>query len=251
MDEISVLKVEMKVYMDNALAPSTARNYKRYLQGYKSFCNNHSLQEYAQEGLCLFVTSLARRLKFESIKQQLAAIQYFAPDHVKLSSMIELRHLLIGIGRTIASKPGRANRLPITTEQLYTISRYLLSHVPQPDAAMLWCAATMAYYALLRVSEFAAPSGKRFSEATLLVSDVELSEWGIKLNIKTAKTDPFHHGATITVGRNNSPLCPKRAAAEYIELRGSKPGPFFQYQNGVFLSTRLFNKLISNCITNK
>ena len=106
----------------------------------------------------------------------------------------------------------------------------------------------MAYYTLLRVSEFAAPSGKRFSEATLLVSDVELSEWGIKFNIKTAKTDPFHHRATITVGRNNSPLCPKRAAAEYIELRGSKPGPFFQYQNGVFLSTRLFNKLISNAL---
>ena len=52
-----------------------------------------------------------------------------------------------------------------------------------------------------------------------------------KVHIKCSKTDPFHVGRDIYVGRGVSSVCPITALGSYLSLRGSAPGPLFMFSD--------------------
>jgi len=54
----------------------------------------------------------------------------------------------------------------------------------------------------------------------------------VSVKIKASKTDPFHQGVLVYVGRTNQPLCPVSALLAYMVRRGNRPGPLFIFQDG-------------------
>ena len=62
----------------------------------------------------------------------------------------------------------------------------------------------------------------------------ELSAMGIQ--IKQSKTDPFRSGINLLVCSTSASLCPVAAMLHYLEVCGTGPGPFFQYEDGCALT---------------
>ena len=94
-----------------------------------------------------------------------------------------------------------------------------------------------------RIGEITVPSDSGYNPGThLSLADVAFDHatdpTQIEVSIKQSKTDPFRKGATLTLGRTQSQLCP--VAASYLVKRGQKPGPLIQFQNGTFLTHQRF-----------
>ena len=49
----------------------------------------------------------------------------------------------------------------------------------------------------------------------------------VRVHIKASKTDPFHKGVIVYLGRTGNELCPVVAVATYLAVRARQPGPFF------------------------
>ena len=54
--------------------------------------------------------------------------------------------------------------------------------------------------------------------------------------IKQSKTDQARKGVTVVIGKTGDDLCPVSAFLLYLALRGNKPGPLFQWEDGSPLS---------------
>ena len=67
-------------------------------------------------------------------------------------------------------------------------------------------------------------------------SDVRVNSYQdpqfLQVRIKASKTDPYHQGATIYLGKAPGELCPVAAVLGYMVGRGTQPGPFFRFTDG-------------------
>ncbi len=117
--------------------------------------------------------------------------------------------------------------------------------VSQPQR-VLWAAVTLAYFGLLRCSEYAPTTPSKFDpQRQLTVSDVTFYPDRVNPNYMTvfisqSKTDPFRHGQLVTVGATSNELCPVRAMKNMIEgdtARTREPtSPLFTQAGGKPLS---------------
>ena len=104
---------------------------------------------------------------------------------------------------------------------------------------MLRAAISLAFFGMLRCSEYTCPSPSSFNpEIHLAATDFKVtnSRAMILVRIKASKTDPFRAGATIRIGSAENELNPVAAIIQYISVRGYQPGPFFRYADNRFLT---------------
>ena len=90
---------------------------------------------------------------------------------------------------------------------------------------MIWVACCLAYFGLLRVSEFTTSSPDHFNSSTdLLLSDVALDNRAslttIQITLKQSKNDQFRAGTTICLGKTTCAICPVDALVQYLAIRG-------------------------------
>ena len=135
-----------------------------------------------------------------------------------------------GIKRTQGSP--EAQRLPITNDILMLIFRSLDLSIP--DHRMFWSASNLAYFGFLSSAEFTVPN---FPPALhLSVQDISVDSDTnpscLRVRIKVYKTDPFHKGCFIHIGRESFPLCTLQVVMAYLAVRGSSSGPLFLYKDG-------------------
>ena len=60
------------------------------------------------------------------------------------------------------------------------------------------------------------------------------------MNIKALKTDPFHQGVTVYLGRSHDWICPVAATLNYLVVRGTSKGPVFIFEDGKHLTCDSF-----------
>ena len=113
-----------------------------------------------------------------------------------------------------------------------------------PNHCMFWAACTLGYFGFLRSAEFTVPSLASFSPSVHLgvqdiVVDSSKDPSCICITIKASKTDPFHKGCSIYIGRGKHPLCAVHTSLAYLAIRGDRPGPLFLCQSGRPLSRPL------------
>ena len=107
----------------------------------------------------------------------------------------------------------------------------------------------VCFFGFLRSDEACAPSPNSYDPTWhLCLGDLAIDSHTCPtkafLNIKASKTDPFRQGVTITLGKTNQQLCPLAALLPYVALRGSQPGPLFQFTDGAYLTRERFVKEI-------
>ena len=131
-----------------------------------------------------------------------ASIQYYnivLGHNVSITAMDHLCYLLRGIRLSLGDSRTRIPHQPITIPEL----RRLHSYSPH-DIAMLTNAVTLAFFGLLRVSEYTSPTRASYDAAhTLLYSDILLTSplRVAAVCIKASKTDPFKYGCIVRTSR--------------------------------------------------
>ena len=103
---------------------------------------------------------------------------------------------------------------------------------------MIWAACYLAYFGLLRVSEFTTSSPDHFDSSINLHTiiryvalDNRTSPTTIQIILKQSKNDQFRTGTTICLGKTNHAVCPVEALVLYLAIRGGIPGPLFILPN--------------------
>ena len=97
----------------------------------------------------------------------------------------------------------------------------------------------------MRSAEFVSYSTTTFDpDNTLLVSDIHLSVDTINVSIKSSKTDPFKRGCIIRTGETGGLLFPVQAITNFIQLRGSAPGPLYKFHDSSYLTRQYFSYML-------
>ena len=143
-------------YMQLTLAPSTTSVYHSAWNSYLHFCESTSLVSLplSQSTLMFYVTSIARRLAYKSIKVYLCGIQFHSNVlgfTQQISHMQQLYYIMRGIRRHQGASRIRLRRPAITITHLTEIMSYITdsSYCPH-DKFMLRATVTLTFFALLR-----------------------------------------------------------------------------------------------------
>ena len=156
-----------------------------------------------------------------------------------ISSMQQLYYLLRGIRRSQGSVYQRSPRQPITVTLLQRVIIYIDQHYTHiHDRRMLISVVTMAFFGLLRSSEYTCSSRTSFNRSsTLMFQDVSISPTltVASIHLRGSKTDPFRLGCTIRIGSTGNVLCPVRALYNYMMIHPQPLGPLFIFSTGAFL----------------
>ena len=200
-----------------------------------------------------YTTYLSQRISHKSIGTYLAGIQFranFIGQPICIASMRRLYYLIRGIKRSQGSLFTRPQRLPITVAHLNIMLNFLRhSSFCSQDRRLFWSAVTLAYFGLLRCSEFVSPTISSYGTNTLLVSDVIISSdcSYISLHIRVSKTDPFRAGCRIHIGSTSDHLCPVNAIRSYLLCRSHHSGPLYVFRDGSFLSRSRLHSFLVRC----
>ena len=228
----------------NGLAMNTRNTYKAGLKQYHEFCGQLNLatlplDETVIEDFCI---RLSKKVSLGTIRVYLCGIQFYSKIHggrELIANMIRLPILLRGIRRGQGNKHTRPRRAPITIEQVRTIRRFIRKIATPHNQKMLYAMVSLAFFGLLRVSEYTSPSTTSFDPALHLSSnDVTINGYRrmAYIRIKQSKTDPFRIGTTIRVGTTHDELCPVSNLINHLKIHGNRPGPLFVFQNGHHLT---------------
>ena len=71
----------------------------------------------------------------------------------------------------------------------------------------------------------------------------------VQVRLKQSKTDPFHRGVSIFLGRTWSDLCQETTILAYVAVRPAVNGPFFVFKNDTFLTRDRLVSAIRRALT--
>ena len=153
--------------------------------------------------------------------------------------MPRLKYVLMGINRIQGQSHVRPVRPPITWDRLNAIISFIFHTESGHNQAMFSAAILIAFFGMLRVSEFTSPSAFYFNQNIHLSSNDVFIDFQRNLAfiyLKFCKTDQFGVGTTIRVSRLNHQLCPVLALHRYLNIRGPHPGPLFIFSDGFYFT---------------
>ena len=201
-----------------------------------------------------FCVSICLRVAYKTIKVYLCGVQYWSKlqgGTTLIKNMPRLHYVKTAIRRVQGSLYNKPARTPVTWHMLERICAFIASTESAYDGEMLTSAVLLAFFALLRVSEYTTPSSSTFDDSThLTVSDVAViwTRQIATINIKVSKTDPFREGVCLKIGMLNHYLCPVRALARYLLIRGPRPGPLYIFRNGAHLTRARIHDLLARAL---
>ena len=183
-------------YIGQSLASSTSSKYLLCLDQYIAWASFLNLVAYPlhEANLVLYASQIALHSSYSNVKLHLAAIKHFAVAHgYSLGQYDRLYLVMRGIRRNQGRRLSKPKRAPVTPGLLRRIKTNLfLSDHTYGDKCMLWSAITIAFFGLLRASEYTCKYVSRYDpELELCLSDVSCTPIGIAITLKTSKTDIF------------------------------------------------------------
>lgn len=193
--------------------------------------------------MCLFVTFLARSLKFGTIKNYLFGLRCF---HIEqgltdpTADKLLLHKMLRGVKR-IQGQADKKPKFPVTLALLEMLEPVIdwSSH----DHVMLYAAWCVACAALLRTSEFtcfssnAAPPLRNANVSAIKIDGGYVFR---TLHLEASKADPFRRGIDIVMGHSPSRANALSVLAAYDRLRSHAArlpqAPLFAFKDGSILT---------------
>ena len=247
--DIPQLEDAVSSYLAGALAPATLRVYGSGRRRYMAFCSAADISPLplVEHALCMFVTYLARDgLTHQTIKSYLSAIRHYhilagQGDPFIGNPFPLLQYVLRGIKRSPVHSR-RLPRMPITPTILRAPKdQWATASLRDTDFVMLWAACCMGFFGFMRAGEFSVTHVSEFDPASsLCLGDIAVDRHQdpsvVQVRLKQSKTDPFHRGVSIYLGRTQTDLCPVVAILAYIAVRPAVNGPLFVFKDGSFLT---------------
>ena len=252
----------MLQFLEAGLASSTKKVYAAGWNRYCKFTNLYSISPnpITIEKATLFVAFLGTQgLAVSTIESYLAALRHMLvmsnPSCTNPSfHSPHMTVLLRGIKRVQSQAGPRLLRLPITASLMRRIKAALAGQPSSYNNVLLWAACCTGFFGFLRCGEFLVPDGVQFNQRDhLCLSDISIDtstpSWTISLHIRVSKTDQFRQGSTVVLGSTGADICPVAAIVDYLQFRGSNPGPLFQLQDGKPLHRKLFTTQVQQALS--
>ena len=160
-----------------------------------------------------------------------------------------LGYILRGIRHTQGARHSRPRRRPITLTHIHTMYEHIDGIHHKEDAYMLKAAITVAYFGMLRVSEYTCTNTHRYdADWNLMQQDIFAMQHMVIVHIKSWKTDLFRVSVSIRIAATSHTICPVRWVWVYLQSRRESYGPIFMFRNGRFLVRNDIAKLIKNSL---
>ena len=233
---MEALGVEARRLMSESSAKSTWKAYKTGLTVFDAFRSDHSLIHVWPVPINHFVLfisflSLSGR-SLNTVRTYLAAIN--ALHKLKnlpcSSSHFIIVKILEGFRRS--NSPSSRKRSPITFPLLVKIHKVLEGVCYSNYEVNLFRAAfSLAFFALLRISEFAVSSKNAPTFKVLQVADITFHDSKppiIEVKVRFSKTDQLGRGTILKIIADAvTPICPFNSLKRFVEQRGAHKGPLF------------------------
>ena len=251
---MDTILADIAYYQQSSLSASTLNTYSTAVNDYIQFCYTVSTSPFplSEHLLQCYITNLARRVSYNTIKTYLAGIQYTSimlGHNRNIAAMNILYYTLCDIRRVLGNKQ-KPHRQPFTITHIRAIFTYLNRLPLHPrDKLLLRSAVTLAFFGFFRSSEYTSPSQQYFDPAhTLLITDIRFSvNYAMAyINIKSSKTDPFKVGITLRVAAVGSDICPVLALLEFIRNCHHISDPLYTYNNGSYLTRSQLSGIITS-----
>ena len=250
-----ILEEAKNKFLSLALAPNTIKLYNTGLRHYVRFCREMKFPLLPLNSIFIenFCVALSTRVRAKSIKNYLCGVQLFANingDTQKFKDMFTLQYVIRGIKRSQGPWHKYPPKAPLTFVQLKQLLAHIKGFPDRHNRAMLRAVILMAFFGLLRVSEYTALSTTSFDpETNLCLRDISInfSRHILFVTIKASKTDPFREGLLVRLAATNHSICPVLAMITFLRVRGQHTGPLFCFQNRKFLTRNHIASLLHSC----
>ena len=210
------------------------------LKKYMTFCIQAKLQVLPPtEGtFTLFVMDLAQQqLSYGTTQVCLSAVHYYhITNHKESIFATQVRQrmcqVLKGICWSHAFAQTTKTWQPITFLIMQCLHSVIISQSSNYFDVMVWASYCMAYFDLLRVSEFTTQSPNQSNSTTsFLILDVafdsHITLQLVRITLWQSKTDQFKQGTHLYLEKTGDQVCPVMALIQYLARWGDKPGPLF------------------------
>lgn len=158
--------------------------------------------------------------------------------HPYVKEMVRLHYVLRGIRLIQGNAHMRPTWTPVITQMLAHLLNLIKVNIHNAhDQAMFAAATLLAFFGMLRISEYTTPSPRCFDpHAHLSINDISFNfrRRMLSVRIKASKTDPFRQGMTLRIAFNFLPLCPGLAMLRYFRSRTGTDGPLFIFAVAIF-----------------
>ena len=249
---LETVLADLQFYHHSSIATTTIHTYSTAVNSYLQFCQCLPVTPFpvSEHILQLYISHLARSVTYGTIKVYLAGIQYTSITlglPMDLTDMHLLYYTMRGIRRVLGDT-NRPRRQPITVLHIRQLFDFITSSQLHPtDKLLLRSAITLAFFGLLRSSEYTVQSVRQFEATyTLLISDVHFSPNGniVFVNIKSSKTDPFKVGVLVRIGAIGNDICPVHSLRLFLQHCQHNSGPLYTFTNGQYLTRSYLSQLI-------
>lgn len=243
LDARTSIAAEKREFLRASLSANTFKTYNTGLRQYTTFCAQLGVTPFplADSVLEDFCVVLSRRVGYKTIKVYLCGVQLASRlrGHAAvISDMPRLYYLLRGIRRSQGRTHMRPRRIPVTIPQLRSILRFTAGNFRIFDRDMLTAALLLAFFGMLRISEYTVPASGQFDPFQHLgPNDIRINWFrqSASIYLRQSKSDPFREGVTVRVAATGNDLCPLRALTIYLLRRRNRPGPLFVFHDNTFL----------------
>ena len=197
-----------------------------------------------------FVTVLQRRVSPKTIKIYLCGIQYFSVRRgfkEKIADMDNLGYFLKAVRRKLGDTKKRRKRDPILFKHLVQMFEFFEKQFNKHDNTMLRALLTLAFFGMLRCSEYTSVGRKNWdADFDLGFQDVKFAPDQLKVTVflKASKTDPFRDGCSLRLMSIDSLLCPVKS---YFRVHADRAGPLFQFSDGKFVIRADITTILKKC----
>ena len=238
-----------------SLAPATRVSYSKHLERLDSFmlvCHSEHLwpkRPLSAYVLSNFIAFLASKCYAPStITSNVSAISYIH----KLTGWEDpadsflIKKMLVG-AKKIAGNID--TRLPITEIILNKLADTIPTAIESEYVQLaLKAMFSLAFFALLRVSEFTAKDiSKKNCKNIIHLSDIAFEGKCLLLTLRS-----FKHSTrqiTLELKEQVSNICPVRTVKQYLKKRTTNPGPLFQFPDKVVMTSSFFTRQLRICLS--
>ena len=147
-------------------------------------------------------------------------------------------------------------RLPLKKREMVRVLKAIPnSGLEQKERTMLKAAILMAFYGLLRVSEYTFSAAKASTclrrRDIRFIKSSDNAGFRVKLRLRCTKTSQFENSTFVDIFPTNTQLCPVQAIYDYYQLNhGMHSQQPFLWSAGRPLSSARFNKLLRIALQN-
>ena len=233
--------------LDKSLTASSKRSYQKAYQHIKEFHDSLNLElslPISINRTIAFISYLHEKQYAPStITTYLSAIAYY---HKTLQLTDPTNSMLVRkCVKGLRKNNNRKEKPRVTLRALKALIRVSDKQLNQYEAKLFQCVATMLFFGMFRISELV--GDERLGIEALNLNQLTLTRSSIKVKLTKFKHSNGENAVVEMKEQKQSKICPIKNAKNFLDIRGSRAGRLFRYENHKPVTKTSFASTLAKC----